>query len=607
MKITTWSLFVLFLFGFEGISHAQKTPSLLKQADSLIQLGNYAQAIPLFTQLIQLEPKNEKAFSGRGLANIKLGNLAAGKSDFQQAIVLNPACSNCYLTLAQLAAQSSNLKETETLINKAIQIDPKNENAFLMRAELREAQKDYAGSLRDFDQAIVLKPNIPESYIERAGLNERSGYEALAKADYALAIEKAPKQASVYFSRANFFIKQTQWKRALDDLDMAISLDSTQAEYHSYRGSVLYYLDEFNPSIIAYSRSIQLDPTNYRTFIYRGMSWHKLENMDSCCFDSQQAMKLIPSTDTAEILKLQTQINDLCNQNQSSFFYQRGIATYNLGKFEDAIQFYNRGLEKFPTSGKLISFRGNAYKAQGNNELALKDYLHVCTLKKEFQNEIKEDPMYVNNPSFSQIYYIGSIATLYESIAECYSEMGQYDQALTYADSAVNTVVSWSKNENLKSVYVTCLTIRGALYNEKEELVKAKSDLVMACTISSNNPLPHINLAITYIKEAFQKNNKVKTIQINLGNLRGAGQLNLPAQTNKNAQLDILQKALQESNLAINLNPQLAFAYLVRAHIKNILQESDVCLDALMAEQYGIPDVPAQLGISCPNNTPIKH
>jgi tetratricopeptide (TPR) repeat protein len=607
MKNSIWSLLIFLLFGLEEISIAQKSPTLLKQADSLIQRGNYAQAIPLFTQLIQLEPKNEKAFRGRGLANIKLGNLAAGKSDFQQAIVLNPACSNCYLTLAQLAAQANNIKETETLINKAVQIDPKNENAWLMRAELREAQKDYAGSLRDFDQAIALKPNLPESYIKRAGLNERSGYEALAKADYALAIEKAPKQASVYFARANFFINQSQWKRALDDLNMAISLDSTQADFHSYRGSVLYYLNEFNSSITAYSRSIQLDPTNYRTFIYRGMSWHKLENMDSCCYDSQQAMKLIPSSDSVEIIKLQTQINDLCNQNRSSFFYQRGIAAYNLGKFEDAIQFYNQGLEKFPSSAKLISFRGNAYKAQGNNELALSDYLRACALKKEFQTEIKEDPMYVNNPSFSQIYFVGSMATLYESIAECYSEIGLFDQALTYADSAVTTIIPWSKDENLKSVYVTCLTIRGALYNEKEELVKAKSDLVMACSISSNNPLPHINLAINYIKEAYQKNKKVKTIRINLGNIRGAGQLKLPAQTNKNAQLDILQRALKESNEAINLNPQLAFAYLVRAHIKNILQEPDACLDILMAEQYGIPDVSDQLGISCPNVAPIKQ
>lgn len=45
-------------------------------------LGNYSQAISDFTQAINLDRLNVKAYAGRALAYFKLGNINAARSDF---------------------------------------------------------------------------------------------------------------------------------------------------------------------------------------------------------------------------------------------------------------------------------------------------------------------------------------------------------------------------------------------------------------------------------------------------------------------------------------------------------------------------------------------
>ncbi len=600
MNYSAIILFFLVLFNTSIRSIAQPNNLLIKQADSLLEKAEFKKAYNLYNELIQKEPNNEKALRGRGFSQIKLGLLNEAKIDYQKAIEINPQCSNCFLNLAQIAASQNQLSKTEELVSKAIVADATNENAFLMRAELRETKKDYAGALRDFDKAIQLKPERAECYIQRAGLNQRAGYEALAKADFATAIEKEPENAAVYFSRANFFINQSNWSRALVDLNEAIKINPSNIDYHTYKGSVLYYLQEFELSIKSYTDAIVMDSSNYTAYLYRAMSWHKLENMDSCCFNYQLAQKFVPKSDTAEIKTIKLQLNELCDANQKSYYYQRGIAAYNLEDYNKAVLYYNEGLEKFPSSPLLISFRGNAYKAAGNIDLAISDYLNCAGHQSQFITDIKSNPEYKLDEKKALLYFSGSMASLYEALAECYSNKNEFERALIYADSSVNVIQAYSRVEEFKSIYSTCLNVRAVLYNEKNELIKAKADLIESCTISGLNPLPHTNLAITYCKMAFEKNNKIKELNFKIQSTSGISHFNMPSKTNKPIDTNLLQLALNECNKAIQLDDKLAFSYLIRAQVKQLLFLPDACLDAWQAEKLGITDASIQLGISCP-------
>ena len=71
---------------------AQETvETYLKKGNEMLKVGNFNQAIADFTQAIKLDPKNIKAYNGRGVAYELNGKLDPAIQDFTTAIKINPS------------------------------------------------------------------------------------------------------------------------------------------------------------------------------------------------------------------------------------------------------------------------------------------------------------------------------------------------------------------------------------------------------------------------------------------------------------------------------------------------------------------------------------
>ena len=67
-----------------------------QQGRKLIQDDKFADAIPLLTQAVTLNPYLATAFNARGYAHFRLKQFKEALSDFDSAIKLNPAYANAY-------------------------------------------------------------------------------------------------------------------------------------------------------------------------------------------------------------------------------------------------------------------------------------------------------------------------------------------------------------------------------------------------------------------------------------------------------------------------------------------------------------------------------
>ena len=93
--------------------------------------GNYEEAIVAFNAAIEIEPKEARAYVGRGSAYIKSGeteeNLAAALADYQKAVELDAQNSEAYLGIADVYIRQGDYDMALEILNEGLEKTGKNE------------------------------------------------------------------------------------------------------------------------------------------------------------------------------------------------------------------------------------------------------------------------------------------------------------------------------------------------------------------------------------------------------------------------------------------------------------------------------------------------
>lgn len=134
---------------------AEDAAALLTRARELAGAGKFAEALPLFTRVTELEPTNFRGHSGRGSMLNYLDRYSEG-----------------------LAA-----------IERAVELAPDNGALYFNRALSRAEVGRFADAIADFDRAIAARPELPMPHADRASANMSLGRLDAAFADCAAALK----------------------------------------------------------------------------------------------------------------------------------------------------------------------------------------------------------------------------------------------------------------------------------------------------------------------------------------------------------------------------------------------------------------------------------
>ncbi|MGH1394859.1 MAG: tetratricopeptide repeat protein [Trichormus sp.] len=220
-----------------------------QQGHAAYQVRDYKQAVDKFTQAIQQEPNNSKAYVNRGNARYNLKDYEGALVDYTAALQLNP-------------------QEIKALVNRG--------NARYMLAEYsNDPDKEYKLAIADFNQALSINPKESEAYIRRGIV-----YSQIAKyssdtlkdyqeaiADFDQALKLSPGKSEAYFQRGavRYQIAQystesmQQYHQAIADFDQALKLNDQLAKVYLKRGMVRYELLQLtsNKSHPSYLQTLQ--------------------------------------------------------------------------------------------------------------------------------------------------------------------------------------------------------------------------------------------------------------------------------------------------------------------------------------------------------------
>jgi tetratricopeptide (TPR) repeat protein len=549
--------------------------------DSLTKTGETEKLISYFVKELKANPKSENVLRRLGYLYIKDNQHDLGKKYYQEALALNPKCVRCLVNIALVYELNDDHKNALDYFNKAIAIDPENPMSYSNRAHLKEASGDNSGALSDYDKAVALDFENAGYYVQRGNYHFKQGSFILAIADMNRSVQLAPNNYFPYYQRAIIYYNSRKMSEALADVNTALQLDSTQQVLYTFRGAVYNAVEEHEKAIADYTRAIRLDPKDYLPYYNRALAKHAIEDMDGSCADMQECYAMIKKQAPRDSLKneLEKSIDNYCDPTKPSYFYQRGIAFYNLQQFQKAMDIYTAGINKFPDNALLLSFRGNARFALKDYSNAISDY-YASVQHKE---SIRKEAMQNNIPA--DVYVNGFLASMQISIAEAKFAMGQYDEALEEINKGI-ALAPAASTEFPKEVYYNT---RGNILLALGKYQPAMNDFDTCIKLNVSFSLAYVNRAVAKINlsnkvrlsaSAFRGNINDHTFNVNWA---------LPLKSAVKNSDENLFSALADCSKAIDIDPALDFAYYVRGRIKKMLNSGGQCNDLIKAKDLGYP------------------
>lgn len=133
------------------------------------QAGQPEAALDHFTQAIEADPSNVKAYGNRGLLLYRQGQEAQALEDWNQALAHQPGNALVHYNRGLLYMHQGNHQAALEDFDQAITINPNLAEAYLQRGDLREHLGDWAGAVHDWELALCNDLNLSQA---RAKLQE---------------------------------------------------------------------------------------------------------------------------------------------------------------------------------------------------------------------------------------------------------------------------------------------------------------------------------------------------------------------------------------------------------------------------------------------------
>ncbi|WP_100610929.1 tetratricopeptide repeat protein [Confluentibacter lentus] len=291
------------------------------QANKLLRQGlkstNFNEQIELFTQVIQLEPKNLDAYFYRGLAKYNLGEYNGAILDYTKVIFYKPDADtyynrgNCKFALQDYQGA----KEDYT---KALELNKQLLEAIYNLALTKVYLGEFKDAITDFDKITNMFPGDANVYNQKgmAYMQLKDYKEAFN--NFANSILLNP-DSNAFYTRGIALLSINYYKEAQADFYKAIELDKNNLPCYFYVGVTHLFMGEFIPAVTAFTESIKFDALDFDAYLGLAMTQYKANDKLQAKINFQKAKNIIspntPNDNSAEVFS-----NTYWYKNQSFYF-----------------------------------------------------------------------------------------------------------------------------------------------------------------------------------------------------------------------------------------------------------------------------------------------
>ncbi len=321
--------------------------------------------------------------------------------------------------LAKSAFDKGDLSTAEFYLDACLERQPNDKETLLLRAMCRQQSGNINGALRDYTLLLEKHPQLVEALYSRGLLLYEKGQYEPASDDFKR-ILKVP------FSETQaIFYKRRPFEEGISGLG---TIESMKADIYNYLGLCAFKIRHYQEALEYFTEAISRFDGQEDFYINRGLTFEASGQTSRAIEDFQKALEISPENEVAlfnltrlqagqqgavseDIIKAYSEVIER-NPDLAESYYNRGLAYYNRGDYENALDDYNRAIEIDSASAKTWYNRGLVREEAEDLNGALSDFDHATDLKQNF-------------------------AKAWHGKGIVYTKMKQYGQAISMYDLAI--------------------------------------------------------------------------------------------------------------------------------------------------------------------------
>ena len=310
-------------------------------AQNLQELGRYKDEIKVYEDIIKLHPANMDSYYKLALAQLQAG-------EYKEAV-------ETYSTLEQ----------------KQGSVD---EDISMSKIEILEKIKEYAKAEEEIQKLIKNDSTTPQYYDMLGNLYQLEGKNDKALEEYKKIEQMHPHDPMVHLSLADYYKTKNQDQKAFEELEKAFdepSLDiDTKIRIISGLSTFTSGDSLLNQAFILSGKMVKANPTEPEAHaIYADIILMHDQNFS----EARNQYRTAVSEDSTKhrnwkkLLDVEIQLNDMQDlatesreaigffPNDPDFYYDNGVANFQLKNFDDALNAYKSGIFYVLTDSNLLS------------------------------------------------------------------------------------------------------------------------------------------------------------------------------------------------------------------------------------------------------------
>jgi tetratricopeptide (TPR) repeat protein len=333
----------------------QKEAEILREAasykirgDSVLNAGEYDQAIVYYQKAIDINPNNTDARAGMENAH--------GKQEKRKE-------AEAYKKKGDEFFESGGYEQAITSYQQAIATDPLYAKAHYAMGTIHDRFRRFDQSIACYQKAIEIDPNDAEAHYNMGDAYADLKKYAQAVPCYQKSIDINPSYANAHFYLGCAYDELKQYDKSIPCYQNYSNLDPKNAYVHTKMGLAYENLEQYNQAILCYQKAIDLDPKEPETYYHMGLVYAELKKYEQAIAYYQKAINVSPydgpyfHSDMGlayAALKMYNQAI-ICYQNaltlsiflpETAYInYHMGIAYAQLEKYEQAISCWQRAAQ----------------------------------------------------------------------------------------------------------------------------------------------------------------------------------------------------------------------------------------------------------------------
>ncbi len=327
-------------------------------------LAAYEKTLEAFNRRIEKDQKDADAWIGKGNALLNLGKWDEARDAYNESIEADPQDYRAWGRKAEIIGRIGDINESMEAYDKTIELIPSSDTQELAEYWMSKAE------------VLAIAGTSDES--QKTGRLE----EALVAVNHSLELD--PGSRSKWRFKADILSQLGRKDEAIEAFNEVLKQNPEDAESWRWKAILLNEMKRYNESLEAYDKAIELIPEN------------NTEDMALNWFSKGWALNKTGRQEKARVaLQRSLEYYDQAiskNAGDISLLQQKGLAFFELGRYDEAIEAYDQVLNASPdvkpstTKTSAWIGKGDALRAQGRNEEAISAYNKAIEVGPHYSN-----------------------------------------------------------------------------------------------------------------------------------------------------------------------------------------------------------------------------